>query len=113
MPPGSENAVPPNTNSTDKKAEKKIEKSYLASAVESINPWTSSRSTTPTLKDNHPPLQPKQNFPAAQKADDHSRNTLYGQSFKRYPPDCPPLNVMWFHAVDVGVPWLYVREAIY
>jgi hypothetical protein len=23
-------------------------------------------------------------------------------SFKSYPKDCPPLNVHWYHAVDVG-----------
>ncbi|KAI1250860.1 hypothetical protein MGN70_007919 [Eutypa lata] len=84
------------------KNEKKVEKSYFASAVDSINPWNTARSTTPTPKDNNPPPKP----PAAKttptkKADDHTVNTLYGQSFRRYPPECPPLNVMWFHAVDV------------
>ncbi|KAI1639941.1 DDHD domain-containing protein [Biscogniauxia mediterranea] len=83
----------------DKKGEKKPEKSYLASAVESINPWTANRSTTPAPKET-PPL-PKPKPVATKKADDHSTNTLYGQSFRRYPADCPPLNVMWFHAVDV------------
>ncbi|KAI1081374.1 DDHD domain-containing protein [Whalleya microplaca] len=87
-------------------SEKKAEKSYLASAVDSINPWTN-RSTTPAPKDNAAKtnLNPNPKPPPApaptKKADDHSTNTLYGQSFKKYPPDCPPLNVMWFHAVDV------------
>lgn len=86
------------------KNEKKVEKSYFASAVDSINPWNTARSTTPTPKDNNPPPKP----PAAKttptkKADDHTVNTLYGQSFRRYPPECPPLNVMWFHAVDVSL----------
>jgi hypothetical protein len=27
---------------------------------------------------------------------------VYGRSLKRYPPDCPPLQVQWFHAVDVS-----------
>ncbi|KAI1810220.1 DDHD domain-containing protein [Poronia punctata] len=101
MSPGSENAGPANTKNTDKKIEKKIEKGYLASAVESMNPWISSRSTTPTPKETAPPPQPKPNLPAAQKADDHATNTLYGHSFKKYPADCPPLSVLWFHAVDV------------
>ena len=39
----------------------------------------------------------------SKKADDHSINNIYGQSLRKYPPDCPPLNVMWFHAVDVSL----------
>ncbi|KAL7623349.1 hypothetical protein AAE478_007030 [Parahypoxylon ruwenzoriense] len=93
MPSGSGDTAAPG----EEKETKKVEKSYLASAVDSINPWTISRSTTPTPKD----VPPKTNTTATRKADDHSTNTLYGQSFRKYPPDCPPLNVMWFHAVDV------------
>ncbi|KAH8700015.1 DDHD domain-containing protein [Ilyonectria robusta] len=78
-------------------SEKKVEQSYLSSAVNSINPWASSRSTTPTQ-----PNKPEQSHPAASaNPDDHSTTHLYGQSFKTYPPDCPPLKVQWFHAVDV------------
>ncbi|KAI0164436.1 DDHD domain-containing protein [Hypoxylon sp. FL1284] len=97
MPPGSGDAA----TSNEKKDVKKVEKSYLASAVDSINPWTTSRSSTPVPKD--PPAKTK-TMPTTmptKKADDHSTNTLYGQSFRRYPPECPPLNVMWFHAVDI------------
>ncbi|KAK3316740.1 DDHD domain-containing protein [Apodospora peruviana] len=75
--------------------EKKVEKSYLASAVGSINPWGGSRSTTPTPRD-HQPLPPPPSNPG-----DHSTNPFYGQSIRRYPPDCPPANVQWFHAVDI------------
>lgn len=87
--------------------EKKSEKSYFASAVESINPFTSSRSSSPApsrekdkAKEMPPPPGPARS--STQKADDHALNTLYGQSFRRYPPECPPLNVKWFHAVDVS-----------
>ncbi|KAK8138828.1 DDHD domain-containing protein [Apiospora sp. TS-2023a] len=66
--------------------ERKPEKSYLASAVDSINPWNTSRSTsrsnTPTLKEKEMPPPPKA-MPApnpSKKADDHSINTIYGQS---------------------------------
>ncbi|OTB09249.1 hypothetical protein M426DRAFT_135129 [Hypoxylon sp. CI-4A] len=88
----------------EKKETKKSEKSYLASAVDSINPWNSSRSTTPTPKDGPSKAKPPAPAPVPttkKKAEDHSTNTLYGQSFKRYPPDCPSLNVMWFHAIDI------------
>ncbi|KAK3682184.1 DDHD domain-containing protein [Podospora appendiculata] len=80
----------------DKKTEvKKTEKSYLASAVDSINPWAVNRSATPTLNDAQPsPAAPSN--PA-----DHITNPFYGQSLRRYSPDCPPLRVQWFHAVDV------------
>ncbi|KAI1481117.1 DDHD domain-containing protein [Daldinia eschscholtzii] len=98
MSPGNSEVNAPTDRKEVKKEVKKVEKSYFASAVDSINPWTISRSTTPTPKDA-PPKTGK--TPPTKKAEDHSTNTLYGQSFRRYPPDCPPLNVMWFHAVDV------------
>lgn len=107
MPTGNDNApVSPDKHGEkkgDKQPEKKPEKSYLASAVESMNPWTTSRSSTPTpkSKDSTAPPQPKPAPPPARKADDHSTNTLYGYSLRKYPADCPPMNVMWFHAVDV------------
>ncbi|EAQ84615.1 hypothetical protein CHGG_08629 [Chaetomium globosum CBS 148.51] len=80
MPPGS--------------AEKKAEKSYLASAVDSINPWAGSRSATPTPKDPQPAAVPS-------NPGDHVTNPFYGQSLGRYPSDCPSLKVKWFHAVDI------------
>ncbi|GAP83143.1 putative ddhd domain-containing protein [Rosellinia necatrix] len=101
MPPSSDNATTDTAKNGAKTGERKLEKSYLASAVESINPWGGSRSATPTPKESPSLPQPKAVPPVAQKADDHSTNTLYGHSFKKYPADCPPLNVMWFHAVDV------------
>ncbi|GAW18504.1 hypothetical protein ANO14919_079800 [Xylariales sp. No.14919] len=101
MPPSGDNATTSNDRNGDRKGEKRSEKSYLASAVESMNPWTASRSATPTPKDSSSLPQPKSKPLPAQKADDHSTNTLYGHSFKKYPVDCPPVNVMWFHAVDV------------
>ncbi|KAL2132361.1 hypothetical protein VTI74DRAFT_3902 [Chaetomium olivicolor] len=75
-------------------ADKKPEKSYLASAVDSINPWAGSRSATPTPKDPNPGVPPP-------STGDHTTNPFYGQSLGRYPPDCPPLKVQWFHAADI------------
>ncbi|KAL2171549.1 hypothetical protein VTG60DRAFT_2382 [Thermothelomyces hinnuleus] len=75
-------------------AEKKAEKSYLASAVDSINPWAGSRSAAPTPKDPQPAV-------STSNSTDHVTNPFYGQSIGRYPPDCPPLKVRWFHAVDI------------
>lgn len=73
--------------------EKKAEKSYLASAVDSLNPWAGSRTATPT---------PKEANPAPTNPGDHTSSPFYGQPSKKYPPDCPPLKVQWFHAVDVS-----------
>ncbi|EKJ69623.1 hypothetical protein FPSE_10219 [Fusarium pseudograminearum CS3096] len=80
-------------------ADKKTEKSYLSSAVDSINPWAASRSTTPIQK---PKAEPDSLLAAAPaNPDDHSTTHLYGQSFRTYPSGCPPPKVQWFHAVDV------------
>lgn len=83
------------SGATDKKAEK----SYLSSAVDSINPWAASRSATPTQK---PKAEPDGILCAAPaNPDDHSTTHLYGQSLRTYPQGCPPLKVQWFHAVDI------------
>ncbi|KAI5462748.1 DDHD domain-containing protein [Mariannaea sp. PMI_226] len=81
---------------TGKKAEK-LSSSYLSSAVNSINPWASSRSTTPTQSNKSEQTRPT----TPTKTDDHATTHLYGQSVKTYPKDCPALKVQWFHAVDV------------
>ncbi|KAJ0120134.1 DDHD domain-containing protein [Diaporthe amygdali] len=78
-------------------ADKKAEKSTWASAVESINPWSVSRSSTPTPREPPAPPAPK----PTNQGGDHSINPIYGISSRRYPPDCPPLKVQWFHAVDI------------
>ncbi|CAN8106391.1 unnamed protein product [Discula destructiva] len=79
--------------------DKKAEKSSWASAVDSINPWAGSRSTTPTpiSKEQAPPPPPQ---PVPSRGD-HSINLIYGLSARKYPSDCPPLRVKWFHAVDI------------
>ncbi|KAH6667010.1 DDHD domain-containing protein [Plectosphaerella plurivora] len=75
----------------DDNSKSKSEKSYLSSAVDSLNPWAnSSRSVTPT------PNTPT----TSTTIGDHSTTHLYGQSIKSYPSDCPPLRVQWFHATD-------------
>lgn len=66
------------------------EKSYLTAAVESISPWSSSRTSTPTpisaatapgeasgLKNQH--------------GGDHMTQSWHGLSLKKYPADCPPV----------------------
>lgn len=81
-------------------ADKKAEKSTWASAVDSFNPWAGSRSSTPVPKESAPPPPPN----PGNSGGDHSINLIYGVSARKYPPDCPPLKVKWFHAVDVWTP---------
>lgn len=93
--------------------DKKVDKSYLSSAVDSINPWANSRAPTPTQESTNSSsgsgskkakkdeLRPGLDTFAAGDPGDHSTTHLYGQSFRTYPADCPPLDVQWFHAVDV------------
>lgn len=87
-------------------ADKKGEKSTWASAVDSINPWAGSRSTTPVPKESAPAPPPPPPPPPnpGNSGGDHSINLIYGLSAKKYPSDCPPLKVKWFHAVDVWEP---------
>lgn len=81
--------------------EKKGEKSYLTSAVDSINPWAGKRASSPAP--DAKATQSPQPATATAPVDpgDHSITHLYGQSFRTYPPDCPPLYVQWYHAIDV------------
>ncbi|KAK1990472.1 DDHD domain-containing protein [Colletotrichum falcatum] len=81
--------------------DRKPEKSYLSSAVDSINPWAGARSTTPTQTPKDPPPPPPPVQGPNSRPGDHSITHLYGQSIKSYPADCPPLNVLWYHATDV------------
>lgn len=41
---------------------------------------------------------------ASQQGGDHIIDRRQRLSLKRYPPDCPPLAVRWFHAIDVSRP---------
>ena len=84
-------------------ADQKADKSYLSSAVESLNPW-GPRSTTPTPGgEKHEPPSPASTVAPSNDPQDHAVGQLYGQSVRRYPTDCPPLRVQWFHAVDVSL----------
>lgn len=87
-------------------SELKGEKSYLSSAVESINPWAAKRAPSPAPSTKTGPEEVFWAGPNIAPVDpgDHSTTHLYGQSFHTYPPDCPSLNVQWFHAVDVFHP---------
>ncbi|KAL7268655.1 hypothetical protein RUND412_008715 [Rhizina undulata] len=57
-------------------------------------------SHTPTSSSPHP-TRASTPRPPAQVASDHTVSFRHKLSLREYPPDCPPLNVRWFYAVDV------------
>lgn len=89
------------TSTSSAAAPKKVEKSYLTSAVESISPWTTGRPATPKPAEGSGVAAEAQ---ASQRGGDHSVGRSHGISTRRYPEDCPPLKTKWFYAVDVRLP---------
>ncbi|EON63812.1 hypothetical protein W97_03040 [Coniosporium apollinis CBS 100218] len=76
-------------------------KSYLATGLNALSPW-GSRSATPK------PGQTREDDRRAsdaglgtQQGGDHTVSRTHRLSLKKYPRDCPPLRVQWFHAVDI------------
>lgn len=69
------------------------QKSFLGT----LTPWSTSRSATPTLQPGD-----HQNPDVLQRSqgEDHTVTHMHRLSMRRYPPDCPPLKVRWFYAVD-------------
>jgi hypothetical protein len=99
-------STPPGKSSEQEK--KGQDKSYLSAAVESISPWSSSRSSTPKPKDKERDKGKGSGEGSGlknQHGGDHSTTYWRGLSRKRYPSDCPELNARWFYAVDVRFPF--------
>ncbi|CAI6335381.1 unnamed protein product [Periconia digitata] len=84
---------------------------FLSAGINAFSPW-GSRSATP--KSPQTPRLPEDGkdkeremdnaasgATAAQRGGDHKINRRHRLSLKRYPQDCPPLVVRWFHAVDL------------
>lgn len=70
---------------------------FLSAGITALSPW-GSRSATPK------PSQAAQNDETAigtQRGGDHTVTRRHRLSLRKYPNDCPPLQVRWFHAVDV------------
>ncbi|KAF2147254.1 uncharacterized protein K452DRAFT_4209 [Aplosporella prunicola CBS 121167] len=74
--------------------------SYLAAGINAISPW-GSRNTTPKTKPAPEDEQPTELSLASQRGGDHTVSHRHRLSLKKYPKDCPPLVVQWFHAVDI------------
>ena len=73
--------------------------SYLSS-LSKLSPWPRSPALPPSKgKDGEPEPAPLLH---QQKGADHRvLGTRHKLSQRKYPPDCPPMRVQWFHAVDV------------
>ncbi|KAF2260793.1 DDHD-domain-containing protein [Lojkania enalia] len=80
---------------------------FLSAGINALSPW-GSRSTTPK-----PPNTPQSKDDekkrstsgmGTQRGGDHIVSHRHWVSLKKYPKDCPPLVVRWFHAVDVRKP---------
>jgi hypothetical protein len=71
---------------------------FLSAGINALSPW-GSRSTTPKPP---PTSQPEDETkpPPTQRGGDHTVNRRR-ISPRKYPNDCPPTAVRWFHAVDV------------
>ena len=83
------------------------DKSYLSAAVDSISPWSSSRSSTPKPKEKGSGKERGSREGSGLKnhhGGDHSKSYWRGLSRRRYPSDCPELNARWFYAVDASPP---------
>lgn len=79
---------------------------FLSAGINALSPWSSSRSATP----KPPPAAHRDADDKAaglgmsnQRGSDHTVSHIHRLSPSKYPHDCPPLEVRWFHAVDVSV----------
>ncbi|KAH7118716.1 DDHD domain-containing protein [Dendryphion nanum] len=82
-----------------------------AAGITSFSPW-GSRSTTPkppqtpttTIhqnEDDHGKDRPPNTPLGPPRGGDHTVTRRHRMSLRKYPSDCPPLAVRWYHAVDI------------
>lgn len=84
---------------------KQADQSSWTSTFNSINPWASNRGQAPTATEQPTEAEAEKTSSPNETSinQDHLSVPLYGKSFRKYPDDCPPLRVRWFHAVDVCI----------
>lgn len=80
------------------KSEESQETPYWSSALSSIGIWNSAK---PSATQSGKEAAEEANALKSKTLTDHLTTAFYGQSSRSYPKDCPPLEVQWFHAVDV------------
>ncbi|KAF7170463.1 hypothetical protein CNMCM5623_002907 [Aspergillus felis] len=68
--------------------------SQRGSFLGAISSWNASRNTKTPLNTDGPDVLPRS------QGEDHTITNRHRLSLRHYPPDCPPLRVRWFYAVD-------------
>ncbi|GIJ88427.1 S23-interacting protein [Aspergillus pseudoviridinutans] len=68
--------------------------SQRGSFLGAISSWNASRNTKTPLNTDGPDVLPRS------QGEDHTVTNRHRLSLRHYPPDCPPLRVRWFYAVD-------------
>jgi hypothetical protein len=84
---------------------------FLSAGITALSPWGSRSSTPKPPQDSHSDDgdkdKEKDKLPvtgmAPQRGGDHTVNRRHRLSLRKYPNDCPPLVVRWYHAVDVRI----------
>jgi hypothetical protein len=83
----------------------RIKMANSAEEAKSYFPWNAVRSSSPkgpgpanAASGNAAPTESD----GLKKVSDHAVSSTRGFSKRHYPPDCPPLVVQWYHAVDVS-----------
>ncbi|KAF2195813.1 DDHD-domain-containing protein [Zopfia rhizophila CBS 207.26] len=77
---------------------------FLSAGITALSPW-GSRSATPKPPQTNDDGDDRDKAPLSamgtQRGGDHTINRRHRLSLRKYPNDCPPLVVRWFHAVDI------------
>ncbi|KAG2021605.1 hypothetical protein GB937_004563 [Aspergillus fischeri] len=68
--------------------------SQRGSFLGAISSWNASRNTKTSPNTDGPDVLPRS------QGEDHTITHRHRLSLRHYPPDCPPLRVRWFYAVD-------------
>lgn len=76
--------------------------SYLASSITKFSPWAGRSPASKPVAAKDGDVKPMSlNLKQQQKGADHRLSHRRGPSLRNYPPDCPPLTVQWFFAIDI------------
>ncbi|KAF2088473.1 hypothetical protein K490DRAFT_39399 [Saccharata proteae CBS 121410] len=75
--------------------------SYFQAGISAISPWSSRSATPKPGSARETEDQTAEPGLGSQRGGDHTVHHRHRLSLRKYPRDTPPLNVLWFHAVDV------------
>ena len=91
--------LPSKMSNPENKLSESKQTSYLTAGINALSPW-SSRSASPKQdQDGQKSTEPTL---TSTKGGDHTVSHKHRLSLRKYPRDCPVLDVQWFHAIDVS-----------